>query len=85
MTLTKTRLAVIGTLCAAAFTALGVGAGVAIADQPHMQNALHDLETAGNQLQIAEPDKGGHRENAINLVNQAINEVNLGIQFANGQ
>ncbi|WP_158083894.1 hypothetical protein [Mycobacterium sp. AT1] len=41
-------------------TAAGVGAGIAIADQPHMQNA-------------------------INLVNQAINEVNLGIQVGNGQ
>ncbi|MCV7227296.1 hypothetical protein H7J73_14775 [Mycolicibacterium komossense] len=76
---------VIGTLGALVFTGIGVGTGVAIADQPHMENALHDLQTAQSQLQVAEPDKGGHRDNAINLVNQAINEVNLGIQFANGQ
>lgn len=79
MTMTKVRLAVLGACGAMAFTAVGIGAGVAIADQPHMQNALHDLETAQFQLQVAIPDKDGHRENAINLVNQAINEVNLGI------
>jgi len=45
-----------------------------------MQNALNDLNAAQNQLQIAIPDKAGHRVNAINLVGQAINEVNLGIQ-----
>jgi riboflavin biosynthesis pyrimidine reductase len=84
MALSKTRMVVLGSLCAAAFTAVGVGAGVAIADQPHMQNALQDLQSANSQLQIADHDKGGHRENAINLVNQAISEVNLGIQFAGG-
>ena len=82
MKMTKVRLAVMGSCCALAFTAAGVGAGVALADQPFMQNALHDLETASGQLQAAEPNKGGHRENAINLINQAINEVNLGIQYA---
>jgi hypothetical protein len=82
MKMSKTRMAVLGTLCAAAFTAAGVGAGVAIADQPNMNNALHDLENAQGQLQVAAHDKGGHRENALNLVNQAINEVNLGIQYA---
>ncbi len=83
MRTSKVRLAVV-TCAALACTAIGVGAGVAIADQPHMQNALHDLETANDQLQVALPDKGGHRENAINLVNQAISEVNLGIQFGGG-
>jgi len=29
-----------------------------------------------------EPNKGGHRERAIELVDQAINEVNAGIEFA---
>jgi hypothetical protein len=49
-----------------------------------MQRALDALNNAENQLQIATPDKGGHRENAINLVKQAINETNLGIQFSGG-
>ncbi len=54
--------------------------GTAMANQPHMWNALHALQNADNQLQLAEPDKGGHRVNAINLVNEAISEVQAGIQ-----
>jgi riboflavin biosynthesis pyrimidine reductase len=80
VTITKFKLAVVGSLCAMVLTGVGVGVGVALADQPHMQNALNDLNAAQNQLQIAIPDKAGHRVNAINLVQQAINEVNLGIQ-----
>ena len=65
-----------------------VNAGIAYArrhnhaspDQPHMQAALDALNSALNNLNQAEADKGGHRAKAIDLVNQAINEVNLGIQ-----
>jgi hypothetical protein len=78
--ISKFRLAVLGSLCAMVFTGVGIGAGVAFADQPHMQNALGDLTAAQGELQVALADKGGHRVNAINLVQQAINEVNLGIQ-----
>jgi hypothetical protein len=31
---------------------------------------------------LANSNKGGHRANAINLVKQALNEVNLGIEYA---
>ena len=58
--------------------------GTALAYQTHMQNALVALNNARNQLQQAEPDKGGHRVNAINLVNQAIGEVNAGIAAGAG-
>jgi hypothetical protein len=47
--------------------------------QGHMLNALSDLNTARDELSQASHDKGGHRVNAIGLVNQAINEVNAGI------
>jgi hypothetical protein len=80
VTISKFKLVVVGSLSAMVLLGVGVGAGVAIADQPHMQNALNDLNAAQNQLQIAIPDKAGHRVNAINLVQQAISEVNLGIQ-----
>ena len=40
----KTKLAVVGSLGAIVFTGLGVGAGVALADQPHMQTARDDLK-----------------------------------------
>ena len=54
--------------------------GVAVAaTQVHMNNALKDLESALNQLNIAQADKAGHRQQAIKLVNEAIGEVNLGI------
>ena len=66
---------------ASAAMLLGAGfmAGGVVAAQPHMMNALHALENAKSQLQEAAADKGGHRVNAINLINQAIGEVNAGI------
>jgi hypothetical protein len=54
--------------------------GVALAYQNHMFAARSALNNALAQLQAAVPDKAGHRVNAINLVNQAIGEVNAGIQ-----
>jgi hypothetical protein len=60
-------------------------AGYAVAqEQVHMENALGALQRALGELQQAQPNKGGHRERAINLVNQAINEVQQGIQWAAG-
>ncbi|MBV8246577.1 MAG: hypothetical protein JOZ38_11680 [Candidatus Eremiobacteraeota bacterium] len=59
---------------------LGSGVTAAIAGQPHMYNALHDLQAAKAELEAAATDKAGHRVNAINYVNQAIGEVNMGIQ-----
>src|ERR1044071_4124596 len=53
----------------------------AISDQPMMQAARADLQTAKRELQAALPDKGGHRVNAIRLVNSAIAEVNAGIAY----
>ena len=51
-------------------------------DQPHMQAALDALQSARNNLDKANADKGGHRANAIQLVNDAIAQVRLGIQAA---
>jgi hypothetical protein len=53
----------------------------AVPDQPNMQAARGNLIAARNELQRATADKGGHRANAIGLVNSAINEVNAGIAF----
>ena len=53
--------------------------GTALAVQSHMFAARADLNAALGQLNAAIPDKAGHRVNAINLTNQAINEVNKGI------
>jgi hypothetical protein len=53
----------------------------AVPDQPLMQAARSSLQTAKSELQKALQDKGGHRVNAIGLVNSAISEVNAGIAF----
>jgi hypothetical protein len=82
MEISKGRLMAGGLLMAAAFTTLG--AGTAFAYQEHMFNARNNLQQALTELQQAEPDKGGHRDVAINLTQQAIGQVNLGIQFAAG-
>jgi len=52
------------------------------AGQPHMRNALMHLRQARGALENAEPNKGGHRERAIELVDRAIAEVEAGMAFA---
>jgi hypothetical protein len=49
------------------------------AGQPHMYNALDNLKAARHQLEVAEEDKGGHRTRAIGIIDNAIEEVKLGI------
>ena len=56
--------------------------GRAKADQPHMEAALGSLRSARRELDQANADKGGHRSKAIQLVNDAIAEVEKGIKFA---
>jgi Flp pilus assembly protein TadG len=80
MTTSKLRLGVFALVFAIIFTALG--AGITLAAQSHMVNARNDLQAALSQLEAAETNKGGHRVNAINYTKSAINEVNLGIQYA---
>jgi hypothetical protein len=80
MTISKVRLGVLAFVFAIIFTA--VGAGVTLASQPHMVNARNYLNDALTELNAASTNKGGHRVNAINLVKQAIEQVNLGIQYA---
>jgi hypothetical protein len=59
-----------------------LGIGYALGAQPHMDAALGLLQNARGELNAAEPNKGGHREKAIALVDQAIGEVRAGIAFA---
>ena len=59
----------------------GFVAGRASADQPHMQSALDHLRAAKGELDQALADKGGHRAKAIALVNDAIVQVEKGIEF----
>lgn len=51
------------------------------ADQPHMQAALDALRTAESELKKADPDKGGHRANALKHVASAVRETEAGIRY----
>ena len=50
--------------------------------QPKMQAAFAALERADASLQRASPNKGGHRERAIQLVRQAMRAVDEGMRYA---
>ena len=47
-----------------------------------MERALSALEAAMASLQAATPNKGGHRERAMRLIERAKGEVQAGIDFA---
>jgi hypothetical protein len=51
--------------------------------QPKMHAALNALTRAGAELQAASPNKGGHRERGLQMIQGAISEVKAGIDFAN--
>lgn len=62
--------------------ASSLGIGYAIGAQPHMEATIALLQNARSELNAATPNKGGHREKALALIDQAIGEVRLGINFA---
>ena len=66
---------------AAAFLLSAVTIAAAVPDQPFMQAARADLQTAKRELQRATANKGGHRAKAISLTNQAIAQLNIGINY----
>ena len=76
---TRSRIVVAFLLCAVLVS--GFLLGRASADQPHMQAALEHLRAAKGELEKADADKGGHRAKAINLVNDAIAQVEKGIAY----
>ncbi len=68
----------------AAAAAAAIAATPASAEyQPAMQAALTALANAKNALLMGTADKGGHRVVAINLIDQAMAQVQLGIQYDN--
>jgi hypothetical protein len=48
-----------------------------------MDHAINALREARRALQAATPNKGGHRERAIDLIDRAIEQVREGINWAN--
>jgi hypothetical protein len=82
------RRTVTSVLVAASLFTAGLLAGGALrasADQPHMEAALASLRSALDQLKEASHDKGGHRVRAMDLVKQAIDEVESGIAVGRGE
>lgn len=76
----RSRFGLMGLLLAAViFGAVVTGTAMA-AYQGHMHAAQNQLQFALNQLNMAVPDKAGHRVQAISLVKQAMTQVQLGIQ-----
>jgi len=51
--------------------------------QPEMTAAIQNLRQAQKDLEGASTDKGGHRVNAMQHINQAIAEVEAGIRYDN--
>ncbi len=81
MQISKLRLAVAGVITATSFSVFGAGAAYAV--QQHMVTAKDHLNQGLSELQIADPgDSGGHREQAIEMVRMAIDEVDAGIDYA---
>ena len=52
-------------------------------NQPEMQAALQSLRDAQRNLETASHDKGGYRAKALDLVRQAIADVESGMQYDN--
>jgi len=75
------RRSVIRGLLVVLLIALAFVAGQLSADQPAMQSALKNLRQARADLNRATADKGGHREAALRLVDQAIAEVERGVHY----
>jgi hypothetical protein len=74
-----------GTLAVACGALVLFGAGVVFGQQyqPNMYSALNRLQAARGFLYAAPATKGGHRANAIALVDQAIRETQAGIRYDN--
>ena len=79
MTTSSVRTMLLGAAIAAS-----LGIGYAIGAQPHMNESIALLQSARGELAAATPNKGGHRERALLLIDQAIGEVRAGIAFAGG-
>jgi len=68
-------------LCVAVLLMAAAAAYAYVPDQPRMQAARADLQSARAQLRNASTDKGGHRKRALEQVDAALAEVNAGINF----
>jgi hypothetical protein len=49
--------------------------------EPHMSAAYGHLEQAKSELERAKPNKGGHRERALQFVDQAMQQIREGEKY----
>jgi hypothetical protein len=77
-----TKQIFVRSLALGAVVATSLGIGYAVGAQPHMEASLALLQNARSELAAATPNKGGHRETALGLIDQAITQVRQGIAFA---
>jgi len=84
MTIEKNRREMIqlAGVAAIAASALTLSTNSASAYQGNMERALSSLYSALASLREATPNKGGHKEQAVQLIQQAIDQVQQGINFA---
>ena len=75
------RQALIAASLGGALVAVIHPTGVQAEDQPAMKAAQLALLSAAQHLKEATADKGGHRAKALQLVKQAITEVQKGIEY----
>jgi len=55
-------------------------------DEPaEMQNGITSLESAKSDFEESDNEWGGHREKAMSLVGQALDELQLGMECAKSQ
>jgi hypothetical protein len=80
---TRRNFAATAATSLAAIGLLGATVNSADAYQGNMERAVGSLHEALQSLQESTPNKGGHRERAINLIQQAVAETQAGIDFAN--
>lgn len=66
------------TFVGASAVAYSAGSSSAAA-QPHMESALGYLHQALQELNAATSDKGGHRNQAVKAVEEAINQTKAGM------
>ena len=74
----KLAVAVAGTMLAASLAGTAVAA-----EQKRMDAAIQYLKEARKELSQANPNKGGHRRKAMELIDQAIQQVENGKRYAN--
>ena len=79
---TRRQLAVLAVGGAAAVTAIAASTAPALAYQGNMERGLSALYEALGSLREASSNKGGHRVKAMGLIEQAIAEVQAGIEYA---